>query len=137
MSVIEELIRTESDGSISFGNHSLKEKAKKEGFESAGDIYKVKTFATMTKLEKNGLFLYESVPGTSVSSLKETADGVEFTVSGSGDAQITVGLTESTDYNVRVEGVDIAKMSTNMGGKLVISLELGEGEEKKVEITKA
>ncbi len=137
MAAVEELIRTESDGSISFGNHSLQEKAKKEGFESSGDIYKVKTYATMTKLEKNGLFLYESVPGTSVSSLRESADGMSFVVSGGGDAQITVGLTEETDYNVNVDGTDVGRMTTNMGGKLVLSLELSEGEEKKVDITKA
>ena len=60
MAVVKELIREESDGSISFGNYTLAQKAKLEDFEHAGDLYKVKTFSTMTKLEKNGLFLYES-----------------------------------------------------------------------------
>ena len=137
MAVVEELIRKESDESISFGNHSLKEKAKKEDFECLGDVYKVKTYSTMTKLEKNGLFLYESVPGTSVTSLKETADGMSFTVSGSDDAQITVGLAEDTEYNVSVGGADFGRMKTNMGGKLVFSVELTEGNDQKVDITKA
>ena len=48
------------------GNHMLKQKAKLEDFEHAGDIYKAKTYDAMTQLEKNGMFLYESVPGTSV-----------------------------------------------------------------------
>lgn len=56
MAVVKELIREESDGSISFGNYTLAQKAKLEDFEHAGDLYKVKTFSTMTKLEKNGLF---------------------------------------------------------------------------------
>ena len=30
-----------------------------------GDLYKVKTFKEITKLERNGMFVYESVPGTS------------------------------------------------------------------------
>ncbi|MCR5594665.1 MAG: endosialidase [Lachnospiraceae bacterium] len=137
MAAIEELIRTESDGSISFGNHQLKEKAKKEDYESSGDIYKVKTYSTMTKLEKNGMFLYESVPGTSVSSLNETEDGVSFTVSGSEDAQVTVGLQDDSEYDVTVNGDKIGRMKTNMGGKLVVSLELSEGEDKEVKITKA
>ena len=52
MAVVKELIREESDGSISFGNYTLAQKAKLEDFEHAGDLYKVKTFSTMTKLEK-------------------------------------------------------------------------------------
>ena len=31
-------------------------------FEFCGDLYKVKTFFEITKLEKNGMFVYESVP---------------------------------------------------------------------------
>ncbi len=136
MAVIEELIRTESDGKISFGNHSLAEKAKKEDYESAGDIYKVKTYGAMTKLEKNGMFLYESVPGTSVTGFNETEDGVSFTVSGSEDAQITVGLQDDTEYDVTVGGAEVGRMKTNMGGKLVVSLELSEGSDQEVRIVK-
>ena len=71
MAVVEELLREESDGTISFGNHELAEKKKLEDFEYEGDLYKVKTFQTMTKLERNGLFVYESVPGTSVFTLRK------------------------------------------------------------------
>ena len=55
MSVIEELVRAEADGSISFGNHKLGKKAKKDNFECRGDLYKVKTFSEITKLERNGM----------------------------------------------------------------------------------
>lgn len=44
MAAVAELIRTEADGKISFGNHLLQEKSKKEGFEAGGDEYKVKDF---------------------------------------------------------------------------------------------
>ena len=64
MSVVKELIRTEADGGISFGDYELAAKAKKSDFEHRGDLYKVKTFKEITKLERNGLFVYESVPGT-------------------------------------------------------------------------
>ena len=100
MAVVKELIRTEADGSISFGNHRLETKQKVEDFEHDGDQYKVKTFKTMTKLEKNGLFVYESVPGTSVLNFRETEKGVSFLVEGDEDAQITVGLMEDTEYVV-------------------------------------
>ena len=48
MAVIDELLRSESNGNISFGNHELAAKAKLEDYEHAGDMYKVKTFQAMT-----------------------------------------------------------------------------------------
>lgn len=134
MSVTDELIRTESDHTISFGNHTLAQKAKKEDYEHSGDLYKVKTYSTMTKLEKNGAFLYESVPGTSVNHLKETDDGMEFVVEGADDAQITVGLADDTVYEVYVDGNSVGTMKTNLGGKLSVSVELAGAGEVKVEI---
>ena len=97
MAVVEELLRSEADGAISFGNHKLAKKAKVEDFKHEGDLLKVKTCNEITKLERNGMFLYESVPGTSVLNFREQADGVEFTVTGDADAQITVGLTDETE----------------------------------------
>ena len=44
MAVVEELLRTEENGAISFGNHKLPAKAKVEDYEHDGDLYKVKTF---------------------------------------------------------------------------------------------
>ena len=76
MAVISELIRTEENGKLSFGDYTLAAKAKLDNFEKDGDIYKVKTFKEITKLERNGLFVYESVPGTAVMDFEETADTV-------------------------------------------------------------
>lgn len=124
---VEQLLRTEADGSLSFGNHTLTEKAKLEDYKYGGDLMKVKTYKPMTKLEKNGLFLYESVPGTSVYNYLETADGVSFKVEGAEDAQVTVGLEEDAKYEVTVAGNVAGVMETNMGGKLSFNVELGEG----------
>ena len=66
MATVKELLRAENDGTLSFGDYTLPTKTKKDNFEFEGDIYKVKTYDAMTKLEKNGMFLYESVPGTSL-----------------------------------------------------------------------
>ena len=62
MAVIEELIRLEDNGSISFGNYLMDEKKKVLDFEVCGNLYKVKTYKDITKLEKNGKMLFESVP---------------------------------------------------------------------------
>lgn len=136
MAVVEELLRSEADGTISFGNHLLDNKAKVEDFEHCGDLYKVKTYKTMTKLERNGMFVYESVPGTSVSHFSEMADGVAFTVEGEEDAQITLEVEEDTEYEVFINDQSIGKMKTNLGGKLNISVELSGIGEVNVKITK-
>lgn len=129
MAVVDELLRSEAGGAISFGNHKLAQKAKVEDFKHEGDLLKVKTFHEITKLEKNGMFLYESVPGTSVLRFYETEKGVNFTVEGDEDAQITVGLMDDTEYEVFVSGASIGTMKTGFGGKLSLSVELaGAGE---------
>lgn len=124
MAVVSELIRSEADGSISFGDYSLNEKKKLEDFKHDGDLYKVKTFAEITKLEKNGMFVYESVPGTAVEHLVVKADSISFVVEGPEDAQITLELEPETEYDITVAGNDAGSMKTNLGGKLSLSVEL-------------
>ncbi len=121
-----ELIRI-AEGSFSFGDCTLKEKSKLSDVSYQGDLYKVKTFAEITKLEKNGAFLYESVPGTTVENFKEEALGVTFTVEGMANTQITLGLEEEKQYKVNVDGTELGVVATNVGGKLSISLDLAEG----------
>ena len=129
MSAVNELLREEANGTLSFGNHTLPEKAKLEDFKHDGNLYKVKTFKDLTKLERDGAFAYESEPGTSVNDFACNADGVTFKVCGDEDAMITVGLMEDTEYEVSVNGKSIGRLKTNLGGKLSFSVELqGEGE---------
>lgn len=137
MATVQELLRAEKNGAISFGNHKLNVKAKVEDFEHAGDLLKVKTYNEITKLEKNGMFLYESVPGTSVINFTENPTGVEFTVEGDEDAQLTVGLLEDTEYEVYVAGNSVGKMTTGLSGKLSLSVELAGAGEVQVKIVQA
>lgn len=129
MPVVKELIRKETDGTLSFGDYTLPSKTKVEDFEKDGNLYKVKTFNELTKLERDGMFVYESEPGTAVTNFNADNDGVSFTVCGDKDAMITIGLSEDTEYSVSVNGKDSGKMKTNLSGKLSVSVELeGEGE---------
>ncbi|HIT88849.1 MAG TPA: endosialidase [Candidatus Merdenecus merdavium] len=125
MSVVKELIRIEDNGTISFGNYELENKSKLEDFEFNGDLYKVKTFKEITKLEKNSLFVYESVPGTSVTNFNKTDMEVTFSVNGPEDAQVILELEEEKEYKVYTDDINIGTMKTNLGGKLVLSVELG------------
>ena len=136
MAVISELIRNESDGTLSFGDYSLAAKAKLDNFVHAGDVYKVKTFSEITKLERNGLFVYESVPGTAVNNFAEAEDSVSFCVEGNTDAQITLGLAEETEYEVEVDQAVVGTMKTNLSGKLSISVEIVETEGVSILVNK-
>ena len=126
MTVVEELIRVENENGLSFGDYTLNAKKKVSDFEFHGDMYKVKTYRDITKLEKNELFVYESVPGTSV---------FDFEVEGFEDTQITLELEAEQEYEVFVDDVNIGRMTTNLGGKLVLSVELGSTQ-KHVKIVK-
>ena len=137
MPVVNELIRSEADGAISFGNYKLDTKSKLPDFEHCGDTYKVKTFNEITKLEKNGMFVYESVPGTAVNNFSMNDGAVSMRVEGSEDPQITLELEPSTEYKVYVDGVSIGSMTTNISGKLVLSVTLGGGNSAEVKAVRA
>ncbi len=134
---VAEIIRIENDGTLSFGNYRLEEKAKAEDFAYQGDFLKVKTYHAITKLEKNGQFLYESVPGSDVSSFQETEKGMQFEVRAAGNCQIILGLAEQTAYEVKVDGNRIGIMETNLGGKLNVSIEACEDNKVTVEVNRA
>ena len=115
MGVVEELIRKDADGTLSFGNYLLDTKTKKSDFAFEGATYKIKTFKEITKLEKNGTLVYESVPGSTVTKFKGNPDVVEFEV---------------------VDGESAGRIPTNVGGKLNASLSLNEGAKSSVKIVK-
>lgn len=136
MAAVEELIRKESDGTLSFGNYCLDEKQKVSDFEHQGDLYKVKTYNKITKLEKNGMFIYESVPGTAVLHFSETDNKLSYEVSGSETAQITMELEAEMEYEIYKDNETLGKMKTNLGGKLIFSVDLTEEEKAFIKVVK-
>ncbi len=136
MSVINDLINIDSD-SLDFGNYELAKKTKKDGIEYKGDIYKIKTFCEITKLEKNGMFVYESVPGTAVHGFHSSEEDVSFTVEGTETSSITLELEPETDYKIHIDNIYVGKNKTNLGGKLSISVDLEPGRQVKVDVKKA
>lgn len=124
MTAVKELLRAENDGTLSFGGYTLESKTKLDGFEFQGDLYKVKTFSEITKLEKNGMFVYESVPGTAVTNFKASEQIVTFKVAAMQDVQFTLELEADTEYVVYLDDVNIGDMKTNLSGKLSVSAEL-------------
>lgn len=136
MGVVEQLICKEDNGSLSFGNYLLDTKTKKSDFEYEGDLYKVKTFSEITKLEKNGLFVYESVPGSTVTNFVDNGTDVSFMVEAAQDISFTLELEPSQEYKVLLDDVELGKMKTNLGGKLNVSIELDEGKKAGIKVSK-
>ena len=136
MATIKELNRTEAAGGLSFGNYELDTKSKLSDFEYNGDLYKVKTFRELTRLERNEMFVYESVPGTTVLDMKLGGNGMVFFVEGTENTQVTVELEPDTEYKVIVDDVNLGNMKTNLGGKLSFSVDLNPGTAVKAEIEK-
>ena len=136
MAAVKELLKAEADGTLSFGDYTLGSKTKLDGFEFQGDIYKVKTFSEITKLEKNGMFVYESVPGTAVGNFKATDQVVSFKVSGEKDAQFTLELEADSEYVVYMDDVNVGDMKTNLSGKLSVSAELEAGGSVEIKVVK-
>ena len=124
MAVIEELIRLEDNGSIRFGNYLMDEKKKVLDFEVCGNLYKVKTYKDITKLEKNGKMLLEAVPGATIHNFVMDAKTVSFAVESSDDVQITMELEPEKEYKLIVDDMLVGKINSNIGGKVNFSLEL-------------
>ena len=136
MAAVKELLRAENDGTLSFGDYTLGSKTKLDGFEFQGDIYKVKTFSEITKLEKNEMFGYESVPGTAVTNFNASEQVVTFSVSAMQDVQFTLELEADTEYVVYLDDVNVGDMKTNLSGKLSVSAELEPERSMEVKIIK-
>lgn len=136
MSVVNELIRRDEKGTLSFGNFLLETKTKKSDFEYEGSIYKIKTFKEITKLEKDGALVYESVPGSVVTGFRSNSDVVEFEVEAPGDISFTIEMEPSSEYKLEIDGVSSGRIPTNVGGKLNASLSLNEGVKSSVRIIK-
>ena len=135
MAIVKELLSTQ-EGKLSFGDYTLASKTKLDNFEFEGDIYKVKTFSEITKLEKNGMFVYESVPGSAVEDFQLTDREVSFQICAPEDVQFTLELAPESEYEVLLDGVSAGKMSTNLSGKLSVSIEISEGETVDVKVVK-
>ncbi len=132
MANVKELLRAEENGSLSFGDYSLDKKTKLADFEHGGNVYKVKTFGEITRLEKNGIVAYESVPGSAVHNFKDTGRQISFETESAGDIQITLEVEPEKEYKVLVDDTNIGRMKSNLGGKISFSIEMDPDESVKV-----
>ncbi len=135
MSNVKELIVQDNDA-LSFGDFSLPQKTKLSDFPFEGDTYKVKTFREITRLERNGAMLYESVPGSAVHNFVDGEFELTFEVESNDDIEITLGMEPESEYKVYVDETNIGRMSSNLGGKISFSIELNEGKTSRIRVVK-
>ena len=72
-----------------------------------------------------------------VKELLRTEDAeVEFMVSALEDVQFTLELEPESEYEVFINEESAGKMTTNLSGKLSVSVELGQNESAAVKVVK-
>ncbi|MDO4478631.1 MAG: endosialidase [Lachnospiraceae bacterium] len=136
MSVVTELIRIEADNTLSFGDYTLAEKAKRSDFAYNNGSYKVKTCREMTRLERDEVLAYESEPGTAVIGMKADESAISFKVEGLQDAQITIGGEPGESYGIQIDGKASDEVKASLSGKVSFSVELEEGKAVAVEVVR-
>ena len=135
MSVINENIRVESNGTISFGNYETETKQKVDDYKVGGDLYTLRTHNAVTRIEKNSKLLIETVPGAAVHNMSVSDSETTFSIEGKGDTQITLELESGAEYTIYVDDVNLGKIKSNISGKINFSAELN-AEPKSVKIEK-
>jgi hypothetical protein len=136
MAVIDEIIRVEADGGISFGDYVSTEKRKLADFEVNGDLYKVKTYNEITRLEKNGKLLLETVPGAAVHNLRMSGEEITFGLEGFEDTRVTAELAPGESYRIEINDTSLGFVKANLSGKVIFSTEL-EDQIQSIKIVKA
>ncbi len=126
MSVIQEIIRIEDNQTLSFGNYLANQKQKVNNFEQGGNQYNVKTYNQATRLERNGILLFEAVPGVTIHGFSLSENLVTFAAEGIGDTSVTLELEAEQSYQISIEGVQLGSMKSNLSGKINFSMELSE-----------
>lgn len=137
MSNVNEGIRIESDKTLSFGNFQSDTKQKIDNFMFAKDIYNLRTYKQVTKLEKNEEFLLETNPGSAINNFfKQNKDQVSFTVEGFANTIITLQLNEDTLYRVSSGKANLGNTKSNSSGKVKFSIDLSNGKPQNVLVEK-
>ena len=118
---VGEILYKNGNNTISFGNYKIRDKQKLD-IEVSGDVYKVKTHNEVTRLEKNGNLLIEAVPGANFSNFSESETLIGFSVEAAEDTQLTLDLTDDSDYEIFIDEKSIGKLKSSPSGKLNLGI---------------
>ncbi|MDO5695310.1 MAG: endosialidase [Eubacteriales bacterium] len=110
-----------SGGKLAFGDYKVTEK-QKEQMEFEGDLYKIKSHNQVTRLSRNNVMVFESVPGTRVENFVTAEERIEFDVYGDADASIILAVEDKTNFMLDIDGIVYDNTSYIAPGKLNINV---------------
>ena len=122
MNTVSTLISGSDEELLSFGDFSQTEKKKVSDYDYRGDMYYVKTCREITKLEKNGMFEYESVPGSSVFEYQSDIEYKAFEVTGQGNTQIVLAVEDGAEYDLYINGEIADETDVDISGKFCFNV---------------
>lgn len=120
---------------LNFGDYEAKDKQKAE-LEHDGDLYKLKSYKEITRLTRNDILIYESVPGTRVSNFYITDDAISFDVIGQAGASIILGVEDKTNFALSIDDIAYDSTSYIAPGKLNINVDFADGKAVHVIVKK-
>lgn len=123
MSIVNEILKAENNY-LCFGNYLVTEKQKLEDFAFNGDKYKVKTHNEITRLEKNGQMILETVPGSAVHKFSMNENEISFEAEGFKNTQVTLEVEPKQNYKLEIDDVVISTTKSSSFGKFSFSLTL-------------
>ena len=136
MKTVSTLISGNDEELLSFGDFTQTEKKKYTDYDYRGDMYYVKTFREITKLEKNGMFEFESVPGSAVFAYDSGIEKKTFEVTGQGDTQIVLAVEDGADYALFINGALADETNVDIRGKFCINVHLDPEVPVRIELEK-
>lgn len=132
---MKKLIEINEQSNLNFGDYTLSEKSKENIIYNEYE-YKLKTFKDVTRLERDELLIYESVPGTYVENFSYKSDEISFMVSGNDTASIIIGVNQDSNFSLTIDDKFYPETVCISPGKLNINLNFNKENKVKVVLTK-
>jgi hypothetical protein len=126
MPIVKKGIIIDEDKFLSFGNYNLKEKHKITDFDFFGEKLELKTYQKNTRLKKNGMIFFESIPGSAVHKMNINNSPIQFYITGLKTTDITISLQPDTMYRIYADNSDLGETKSTMSGKITFSLDLDD-----------
>ena len=126
MPIVKKGIIIDEDKFLSFGNYKLKEKHKITDFDFFGEKLELKTYQKNTRLKKNGMIFFESIPGSAVHKMNINNSPIQFYITGLKTTDITISLQPDTMYRIYADNSDLGETKSTMSGKITFSLDLDD-----------
>ena len=89
----------------------------------------------ITAVTSNGVYAVSDTQTAENTQLEENGlAGFAVAMNEYEDAQITLELAEETEYEISINGKSAGTMKTNLGGKLSLSVELGDVDAVEIKV---